>query len=224
MAGRRGGTPYDLVRRCCKRFATLGRIRGVRSGTPRPALAPSRIMEASNDDESSPAARRWPHRRAAVAIGIGLLASSAQVVPTAALVGPTTGVCTGTMTLTFSVSPLTAIPGAKSFSVTGGGTCTGLGSGSVTWSSNAAMSSLETSCEEIVGVGGGSVIFQGTNTTVTMVVVGATAASTWTASDLVGASLDATGVFTWTNTTEIDNCLSGGTATVTLWGAFAVAT
>ena len=138
---------------------------------------------------------------------MGLLVMVANAVPAQAVnsVG-TSPICIGSMTLSFS-PPVTAIPNATTaVSVSGGtATCRGLSNPTVTWSTQFAMTGIEVSCEEIVALG--SVSFNGT--TVTALVAGPTPVQSWTFVDTANRSVFSTGVFAWTDTNSLVNCLSG---------------
>lgn len=157
-----------------------------------------------------------------MAVAAALVVAHATVLPAHALeVASNTSTCTGTMTLTF-FTPLTIMPAARAFSVSGSGSCTGLSSGPATWSS-LSISSIDATCEGIVAQGNGSLSVPGAARTVAMIAVGPAPLESWTFMDNTGAnSLQASGAFAWTNTAEIQNCLGSGTSTVTLTGSFAV--
>jgi hypothetical protein len=139
-----------------------------------------------------------------------------------------TAECSLGFTITFS-NALSAIPGTRSFSVSGnGGTCTGLveptGSGPDDFATTVAQSGIA-SCAELVDLSG-----QGTLTlpnqpslAVDFKAVGPSVAQAWTFVASGGATAaTAGGVFTWTNATEIEDCPAGGT-TMTLNGELVVA-
>jgi hypothetical protein len=160
-----------------------------------------------------------------VAAAAALVASSATVLPAHALGAGNTAYCSGNMTLTFTPA-LTALPTAgRSFSLSGGGSCIGLGSGPVSWMSSSNLQGADTTCEDIVATGLGTITLPSGQTPVNITVVGATAAESWTFMDNGGSnSLQATGAFAWTNLSEIQSCLGSGTTTVSLTGSFVVLT
>ena len=150
-----------------------------------------------------------------------LLVPAAAAIPAeaAATVG-TSPICIGSMTLTFS-TPLTAIPSTPTIMVSGSATCSGVSNISVSWTNVAPVSGLAVSCEEIVALGSGTLTTPSSNPSVIMLGAGPTLAQTWIFLDTSGADLAAVGVFAWTDTTALTNCLTGrGTiSSMTVWGA-----
>jgi hypothetical protein len=86
------------------------------------------------------------------------------------------------------------------------------------------VTSVDATCGGIVAQGSGSFTPPGTTgRPVSIIAAGPTAAESWTFMDSTGANqLEASGAFAWTNTGEIQNCLGGGTLTVTLAGSLVV--
>lgn len=227
MAGRPWRTVAHAIAGVRKRFSDGGRIRSVPHGVARRRGRPwSGTTEASSPGERSQ--RGWIRQPRSRAVGVAalLLVSSFAGFPTrAAAAASSTSVCIGTMNLTFT-SPVTKLVSAPSFTLNGNGNCAGLGPMAITWTSS-GMISLDATCEDIVATGQGSVSWG--NTTVTMALAGPMAAPTWTAVDPNSLALVASGAFVWldagnpdTTTTQITNCLSGGTTAVTLTGAFVI--
>jgi hypothetical protein len=158
---------------------------------------------------------------AALAV-IAAMPSSALPVHAYTTIGPAPP-CTGMMTLTFAAN-ITAVPTTTTVTVTGGAGCS-LGSGSVSWAIQ-FPATLTADCEEIVIEAPGSFTPPSSGAKpVTVVALGPSAVQSWTFAGGTSGGVVATGVFTWTNQTEISNCLTGsGTSTMTLWGAIAVVT
>ena len=201
LAGTCKEMAVGTVHRSCKRFRGL-----------------TRIQFATHERLHN----RYRPRRARLALAAvaGVLLASGPVMPAHALSVAGGGVCTGGMTLTFT-PPLTSSPAAPVFGVSAAIPCTGVGGSSLTVSGT--VSSLDATCAAIAGIGSGAMSFgvaSAQAATIVMAAVGP--AQVWIGFD-VGAVLVASGAFTWTNTTEIGNCLGSGTSTVTLWGSFVVA-
>ena len=139
-----------------------------------------------------------------------------------------TPLCTGSVTLTFS-PPLTRIPGPVAIGVSGSGSCTDPGlpmSTSISWQSTTTLAGQVTSCEDIVASGPGTVTVGSLMTNVFMVMAGPTPVQFSIYIDTSGLALLAVGVFTWTDTTALVNCLTGTStiSSMTLWGAMVVVT
>lgn len=131
------------------------------------------------------------------------------------------------MTLTFR-TPLTRIPGPVAFGVTGSGACSDPGlpmSTSISWQSTTDLMGPVTSCEDIAAIGAGTFTVGGTTTNVSMITAGPTVVQFSIYID-TGLTLLAVGVFTWTDTTALVNCLTGTStiSSMTLWGAMVVVT
>ena len=97
----------------------------------------------------------------------------------------------------------------------------------MSWSTPASLPqpSVTASCEAIAIVASGTFTASTGGKTVTMAGLGPSAAQAWAFVGSPTGGVVAAGVFTWTDTTEITNCLTGsGTSTMTLWGAIAVVT
>lgn len=223
MAGRDWRLIGGAIVGACKRFSLDARIRSVPHGVARRRGRHwSGTMEASTFGDGSrcnPIGHRCSRAVAAAAI---LFASSMSVASVHALAGvSSTSECIGTMTLSFTSAPLTVLPAQLTFSVSGNASCTGLGATSISWGSSNILST-EAACEGILAVGSGTVSWG--NTTVTMAFAGPTAAEGWASVTLTGNSLLATGSFAWLDTGQIAACLTGGTSTVTLTGAFVIVT
>jgi len=128
------------------------------------------------------------------------------------------------MTLKFTAA-ITPIPTTTTVTVTGSAACS-LGTTSVSWAIP-FPATVTADCEAVVIDAPGTFTTPSTGqTTVTVLAAGPSAVQSWTFIGSGLASVVATGVFTWTDTTEITNCLSGSplATTMTLWGAIAVVT
>lgn len=227
MAGARKEWVVATVHRSCKRFAALGRIRFAPRGQARRRGQPwTETREHTGSDEHLQSRRRRRRRSgAALAAVAGMLLAWGPVMPAHALEAGAAGVCPGSMALSFSPG-LTAVPAARTFTVptTTTFTCTGLPVTSSFTVSALTMNSASASCAGMVATGVGTMSFGTSSATVTMLMVGISPLQVWIGIDLSGNfAITASGVFTWTNTGEIESCLLGSTSTMTLWGAFAVA-
>ena len=202
MAGPCKEMAPETVPRSCKRFSGLTRIR----------FAPHERLHN----------RHRPRRgRVALAAFAGALLASGSVMPAHAVQVSGGGVCTGTMALTFSPAlnrfPTTLSVGVSALNLG----CTGVG-GPFSLTSS-ALTGTAASCAGMTASGIGTVNYGTSNGTATIEMVGVGPAQVWVGVDLSDV-IAAAGVFTWTNTTEIGNCLGpNGTTTMTLWGSFVAA-
>ena len=167
---------------------------------------------------------RWSSaRRALAAIVFGALVGVAPVgVPDAHALALISGACTTTFTVGFSPA-MTAVPGARTMSLTGSGTCVANGSiGTV--NITGGMNSAAWSCEAGVAVGAVNIgfhvpIFDQTYVAVTVVAenVGGVIAveMSYNLTQLVGV-----GVFAQSPVSGSSNCATGLSST-TWTGAFA---
>lgn len=229
MAGRAGQRWRAARLRSCKRFAAPARIRGVDHGEEsRRGLASSDTTEGGTGGEQG---RGWWRRGGlyVVAAVLGVLVTPTAAQPVHASV-TNTAVCIGWMDLSFSPGFLNAVPASKVFTVSGGGTCSGLGSGPISWSTGASgITGILVSCADMLATGTGTVTFQSVTTNVNIVLAGSTAAVTLAMADNSGNNaLQASGVFAWDTPSEITACLTtsstSGTQTVSLRGALVVVT
>lgn len=160
-------------------------------------------------------------RTAVVGVCAVLLSGVPLVAPTAALASKEL-ICDLKFQLNFTSNLPVALPGARSFNITGlGGTCEGLGATSIDISS-ATTNTAMVSCAVLVDLNGtGSFVFSGGNVDFSFIAVGPSTAQSWTFSPTLTTAAE--GVFTWTSTDEITACEAGNGTVMTLWGVVAVA-